>query len=68
MNRLAIGVVLLVVGVLLVVWIGNGPLFSGIESKGLASEITEWVKLAVAFVTLLIGIVNLRLALRKKDS
>lgn len=37
-----------------------------VETKGPA-EITEWVKLAVAVVTLIIGLINLRLALSNKD-
>ena len=42
-------------------------LFGDTETKG-ASDMTEWVKLAISLVSLAIGIVNLRLALAKGET
>lgn len=52
------------VTVVLLAWFLVSGASSDIETKGPA-EITEWIKLAVALVTLLIGIINLRIALTK---
>lgn len=43
-------------------------LFGDVEAKGGVSEMTEWIKLAISVVGLLIGLVNLRIALAKEKS
>lgn len=56
----------IVLAVLLLAFTNIRSMFSDVETKG-PTEITEWVKLAVSIVSLLVGIVNLRLALVKKS-
>lgn len=67
MKHLIVSVGLLSAGLVVLAFTRFGVIFSDVEAKSAASEITEWIKLAVALVTLLIGLVNLRLALHKKD-
>ena len=66
MRKYWVGIVLILVAAALIFWTNMTVLFTDVEVKG-ASEITEWVKLAIAIVSLLIGLVNLRIAMKKAE-
>ncbi len=65
MSRMAWAILAFIIALSVFWWTRTEIIFGDVESKGVASEVTEWVKLAVSVVSLGIGLINLRLALSK---